>query len=98
MILLTGAAAVILLLAFGENRWALGAGVLAAALFVLMLWDPARVLKKHSRADWRLDGEAPRRAETMKNGPRRAESGPAGNSGGPFSSIRKGDFYVSEMG
>ena len=59
VILLTGAAAVILLLAFGENRWALGAGVLAAALFVLMLWDPARVLKKHSRADWRLDGEAP---------------------------------------
>ena len=59
VILLAGAAAVILLLAFGENRWALGAGVLAAALFVLMLWDPARVLKKHSRADWRLDGEAP---------------------------------------
>ncbi len=59
VILLTGAAAVILLLAFGENRWALGAGVLAAALFVLMLWDPARVLKKHSRADWRLDGEVP---------------------------------------
>ena len=59
VILLTGAAAVILLLAFGENRWALGAGVLTAALFVLMLWDPARVLKKHSRADWRLDGEAP---------------------------------------
>ena len=59
VILLTGAAAVILLLAFGENRWALGAGVLAAALFVLMLWDPAWVLKKHSRADWRLDGEAP---------------------------------------
>ena len=59
VILLTGAAAVILLLAFGENRWALGVGVLAAALFVLMLWDPARVLKKHSRADWRLDGEAP---------------------------------------
>ena len=52
VILLTGAAAVILLLAFGENRWALGAGVLA-------LWDPARVLKKHSRADWRLDGEVP---------------------------------------
>lgn len=59
VILLTGAAAVILLLAFGENRWALGVGVLAAALFVLMLWDPARVLKKHSRADWRLDGEVP---------------------------------------
>ncbi len=59
VILLTGAAAVILLLAFGENRWALGVGALAAALFVLMLWDPARVLKKHSRADWRLDGEAP---------------------------------------
>ena len=59
VILLAGAVAVILLLAFGENRWALGAGVLAAALFVLMLWDPARVLKKHSRADWRLDGEAP---------------------------------------
>ena len=35
------------------------AGVLAAALFVLALWDPARVLKKHSRADWRLDGEVP---------------------------------------
>ncbi|HIR61566.1 MAG TPA: hypothetical protein IAB37_08345, partial [Candidatus Faecivivens stercoravium] len=45
--------------AFGENRWALGVGALAAALFVLALWDPARVLKKHSRADWRLDGEAP---------------------------------------
>ena len=59
VILLTGAAAVILLLAFGENRWALGVGALAAALFVLRLWDPARVLKKHSRADWRLDGEAP---------------------------------------
>ena len=59
VILLTGAAAVILLLAFGENRWALGVGALAAALFVLMLWDPARVLKKHSRADWRLDGEVP---------------------------------------
>ena len=59
VILLAGAVAVILLLAFGENRWALGAGVLAAALFVLALWDPARVLKKHSRADWRLDGEAP---------------------------------------
>lgn len=54
VILLAGAVAVILLLAFGENRW-----VLAAALFVLALWDPARVLKKHSRADWRLDGEAP---------------------------------------
>ena len=59
VILLTGAAAVILLLAFGENRWALGAGVLAAALFVLALWDPARVLKKHSRAGGRLDGEVP---------------------------------------
>ena len=59
VILLTGAAAVILLLAFGENRWALGAGVLAAALFVLMLWDPARVLKKQSRLDGRLDGEVP---------------------------------------
>ena len=59
VILLAGAVAVILLLAFGENRWALGVGALAAALFVLMLWDPARVLKKHSRADWRLDGEAP---------------------------------------
>ena len=35
------------------------AGVLAAALFVLALWDPARVLKKHSRADWQLDGEVP---------------------------------------
>ena len=57
VILLAGAVAVILLLAFGENRWALGVGALAAALFVLMLWDPARVLKKHSRADWRLDGE-----------------------------------------
>ena len=59
VILLAGAVAVILLLAFGENRWALGAGVLAAALFVLALWDPARVLKKQSRADWRLDGEVP---------------------------------------
>ena len=59
VILLAGAVAVILLLAFGENRWALGVGALTAALFVLMLWDPARVLKKHSRADWRLDGEAP---------------------------------------
>ena len=59
VILLAGAVAVILLLAFGENRWALGVGALAAALFVLMLWDPARVLKKHSRADWRLDGEVP---------------------------------------
>lgn len=59
LILLIGAVAVILLLSIGEGWWALGAGVLAAALFVLALWDPARVLKKHSRADWRLDGEVP---------------------------------------
>lgn len=59
LILLVGAVAVILLLSIGEGWWALGAGVLAAALFVLTLWDPARVLKKHSRLDGRLDGEAP---------------------------------------
>ena len=59
LILLIGAVAVILLLSIGEGWWALGAGVLTAALFVLALWDPARVLKKHSRADWRLDGEVP---------------------------------------
>ena len=59
LILLIGAVAVILLLSIDEGWWALGAGVLAAALFVLALWDPARVLKKHSRADWRLDGEVP---------------------------------------
>ena len=55
VILLTGAAAVILLLAFGENRWALGVGALTAALFVLALWDPARVLKKRTRPESRLD-------------------------------------------
>ena len=59
VILLTGAAAVILLLAFGENRWALGVGALAAALFVLAVWDPAKVLRRHSRLDGRLDGEVP---------------------------------------
>ena len=59
LILLIEAVAVILLLSIGEGWWALGAGVLTAALFVLALWDPARVLKKHSRADWRLDGEVP---------------------------------------
>ena len=59
LILLVGAVAVILLLSYGEGWWALGAGVLAAALFVLALWDPARVLKKHSRLDGRLDGETP---------------------------------------
>ena len=59
LILLIGAVAVILLLSIGEGWWALGAGVLAAALFVLALWDPARVLKKHSRLDGRLDGETP---------------------------------------
>lgn len=59
LILLIGAVAVILLLSIGEGWWALGVGVLAAALFVLALWDPARVLKKHSRLDGRLDGEVP---------------------------------------
>lgn len=59
LILLIGAVAVILLLSYGEGWWALGARVLAAALFVLTLWDPARVLKKHSRLDGRLDGETP---------------------------------------
>ena len=59
LILLIGAVAVILLLSIGEGWWALGVGALTAALFVLALWDPARVLKKHSRADWRLDGEVP---------------------------------------
>ena len=59
VILLIGAVAVILLLSIGEGWWALGAGVLAAALFVLAVWDPARVLKKHSRLDGRLDGETP---------------------------------------
>lgn len=59
LILLIGAVAVILLLSIGEGWWALGAGVLAAALFVLAVWDPARVLKKHSRLDGRLDGETP---------------------------------------
>ncbi len=55
LILLIGAVAVILLLSIGEGWWALGAGVLAAALFVLMLWDPARVLKKRTRPESRLD-------------------------------------------
>ena len=55
LILLIGAVAVILLLSIGEGWWALGAGVLAAALFVLALWDPARVLKKRTRPESRLD-------------------------------------------
>ena len=55
LILLIGAVAVILLLSYGEGWWALGAGVLAAALFVLALWDPARVLKKRTRPESRLD-------------------------------------------
>ena len=55
LILLIGAVAVILLLSIGEGWWALGAGVLAAALFVLALWDPARVLKKRTRPESRRD-------------------------------------------
>ncbi len=55
LILLIGAVAVILLLSIGEGWWALGAGVLAAALFVLAVWDPARVLKKRTRPESRLD-------------------------------------------
>ena len=55
LILLIGAVAVILLLSIGEGWWALGAGVLAAALFVLALWDPAQVLKKRTRPESRLD-------------------------------------------
>ena len=55
LILLIGAVAVILLLYIGEGWWALGAGVLAAALFVLALWDPAQVLKKRTRPESRLD-------------------------------------------
>ena len=50
-----GAVAVILLLSIGEGWWALGAGVLAAALFLLAVWDPARVLKKRTRPESRLD-------------------------------------------
>ncbi|HIR61590.1 MAG TPA: hypothetical protein IAB37_08465 [Candidatus Faecivivens stercoravium] len=55
LILLIGAVAVILLLSIGEGWWALGAGVLTAALFVLAVWDPARVLKKRTRPESRLD-------------------------------------------
>lgn len=55
LILLIGAVAVILLLSISEGWWALGAGVLAAALFVLAVWDPARVLKKRTRPESRLD-------------------------------------------
>ena len=55
LILLIGAVAVTLLLSIGEGWWALGAGVLAAALFVLAVWDPARVLKKRTRPESRLD-------------------------------------------
>ena len=55
LILLIGAVAVILLLSIGEGWWALGVGALTAALFVLALWDPARVLKKRTRPESRLD-------------------------------------------
>lgn len=51
LILLLGAVGVILLLSMGEGLWALGVGILAAALFVLTLWDPLKVLKRHSRRD-----------------------------------------------
>ena len=59
LILFLGAVTVVLLLALGMTGWAVFAGIVAGVLFILALWDPARVLKKHSRADWRLDGEAP---------------------------------------
>ena len=55
LILLIGAVAVILLLSIGEGWWALGVGALTAAPFVLALWDPARVLKKRTRPESRLD-------------------------------------------
>ena len=51
VIFLLGAVGVILLLSMGEGLWALGVGILAAALFVLTLWDPLKVLKRHSRRD-----------------------------------------------
>ena len=57
LILLMGAVAVILLLSIGKGWWALGAGVLAGVCFILALWDPAKVLRRHSRFDGRLDGE-----------------------------------------
>lgn len=53
--LVGGLLAVTLLLSFGLRWQAAVVGVLAVALFVLMLWDPAQVLKKRTRPESRLD-------------------------------------------
>ena len=55
LILFLGAVTVVLLLALGMTGWAVFAGIVAGVLFILALWDPARVLKKRTRPESRLD-------------------------------------------
>ena len=55
LILFLGAVTVVLLLALGMIGWAVFAGIVAGVLFILALWDPARVLKKRTRPESRLD-------------------------------------------
>ena len=51
LIVLFGLIAVVCLLSVGEGWWAFGVGAAATLCFILALWDPAHILRRHSRPD-----------------------------------------------